>query len=144
LAGAAHPGVCGEAGRGRQGACGAEEAFEPVEKALRLDPLGRGREFSEWFMCEAHAHLAQWEKAIRWCQRSATSNPALFYINLSAANAWLEHTAEATAAVAELRKLKPGFTVQAYNSMLPLDNAKWQSENQRIVDGLKKAGVPEF
>ncbi len=51
--------------------------------------------------------------------------------------------AEGSAAVAELRKLKPGFTVQDYLALPRPCNAKWRSEDLRIVEGLRKAGLPE-
>ena len=96
-------------------------------------------------MCDAYAHLAQWEKAINACQKSIASNPSLLfpYVELTAANSWLGRPAEARAAAAELQKLKPGFTVQDYLALPHPDNAKWESEDQRIVEGLRKAGLPE-
>jgi adenylate cyclase len=56
----------------------AEEALEPGEKALRLDPLDPTRSMGEWILCNAHAHLAQWEKAVEWCEKSVADNPAFF------------------------------------------------------------------
>jgi tetratricopeptide (TPR) repeat protein len=122
-----------------------EEAFEPVEQALRLDPLDPGRNIWEWYMCNAYAHLAQWENAIDWCQKSAASNPSLHwpYFELAAANAWLGRVPEATAAVTELRKLRPGFTVHDYLILPKPENAKWRREDERITEGLRKAGLPE-
>jgi tetratricopeptide (TPR) repeat protein len=42
------------------------QAFRPVETALRLSP--RDPELALWlfFVCHAHAHLAEWEQAIEW------------------------------------------------------------------------------
>ena len=123
----------------------AEEGIKPVEQALRLDPRSPARNVWEWYMCDAYAHLAQWEKAIDWCQKSVASNSSLLfpYIELAAANGWLGRPAEASAAVAELRRLKPGFTVQDYLALPHPGNAKWVSEDRRIVEGLRKAGLPE-
>ena len=124
----------------------AEEAIKPVEQALRLDPRNAGRNVWEWYLCDAYAHLAQWEKAIEWCEKSTASNPSLpllSYVELTAANGWLGRPVEASATVAELNKLKPGFTVQDYLALPHPGNAKWQSEDQRIVEGLRKAGLPE-
>ncbi len=123
----------------------AEEALKPVEQALRLDPRNPGRYSWEWFTCDAYAHLAQWEKAIEWCEKSIASNPSLIepHFERIAANSWLGRDAEARAAVGELHKLKPGFTVQDYLALPHPDNAKWKSEDLRIVEGLRKAGLPE-
>ncbi len=65
------------------------------------------------------------------------------YIELAAANGWMGRPAEASAAVAELQKLKPSFTVQDYLALPHPVNAKWKSEDLRIVQGLRKAGLPE-
>src|SRR5208337_1096912 len=123
----------------------AEEAIKPVEQALRLDPRSPVRNVWEWHMCDAYAHLAQWEKVLDSCQTSVASNSSLLfpYIELAAANGWLGRPAEASAAVAELRRLKPGFTVQDYLGLPHPGNAKWVSEDRRIVEGLRKAGLPE-
>ncbi|HKN31327.1 MAG TPA: dienelactone hydrolase family protein [Roseiarcus sp.] len=124
----------------------AEEAIKPAEQALRLNPHDSSQNTAGWYyLCNAYAHLAQWEKAIGWCEKSAASNPSNFwpYFDLAAANGWLGRPSEASAAVAELHKLKPGFTVQDYLALPHPDNAKWKSEDQRIVEGLRKAGLPE-
>ncbi|HTR14585.1 MAG TPA: adenylate/guanylate cyclase domain-containing protein [Roseiarcus sp.] len=123
----------------------ADEAFQPLEQALRLDPRAPGRNIWESYICNAHAHLAQWEKALEWCEKSAASNPSLFwpYIELAAANGWLGRPAQASAAVAKIRKFNPGFTVQDYLSLPKPNNPKWRSEDQRIAEGLRKAGLPE-
>ncbi|HKI15725.1 MAG TPA: adenylate/guanylate cyclase domain-containing protein, partial [Roseiarcus sp.] len=107
----------------------AEEAIKPVEEALRLDPRNAGRNIWEWYMCDAYAHLAQWEKAIEWCEKSIAPNPSLpllCYVELTAANSWPGRPAEARAAAAELQKLKPGFAVQDYLALPHPDNAKWK------------------
>jgi adenylate cyclase len=123
----------------------ADEAFQPLEQALRLDPRAPGRNIWESYICNAHAHLARWEKAIKWCEKSAASNPSLFwpYIELAAANGWLGRPAAASAAVAKIHKFWPGFTVQDYLSLPKPDNPKWRGEDQRIAEGLRKAGLPE-
>src|SRR5271165_2104256 len=95
----------------------AEEAIKPAEQALRLNPHGSSQNSAALYsLCNAYAHLAQWEKAIGWCEKSATSSPSLFwpYLDLIAANGWLGRPWEASSAASELHKLKPGFTVQDY------------------------------
>ena len=57
----------------------AAEAFPLAEQALRLDPLSPSRSVHEYFSCDAHAHLAQWEQAVEWCSRSAASNPSFYW-----------------------------------------------------------------
>ena len=54
------------------------------------------------------------------------------------------HTpAEAKAAVIELRKLMPNYTVDRWIHAGFSDNPAFLSQYQRIVEGLRKAGLPE-
>src|SRR5271166_7030267 len=39
--------------------------------------------------------------------------------------------------------MKPGFTVRDYLALPHPSNAKWRGEDQRIVEGLRKAGLAE-
>jgi adenylate cyclase len=123
----------------------AEDAFKPIELALRLDPLGAERSFWEEYACRAHAHLAEWDQAIEWCEKSVVSNPAIPwpYVGLAGAYGWLGRAAEANAAVAELQKRIPGFTVQKFLGLLPINNPKVKSQRERVAEGLRKAGLPE-
>ena len=122
----------------------AEDAFKPIELALRLDPLSNERFFWEYYACIAHASLAEWDQAIEWCEKSVVSNPALPwpYLTLAGAYGWLGRAAEANAAAAEFQKRFPGFTVQKYLG-LPSANPKVKSQRERFAEGLRKAGLPE-
>ncbi len=94
-----------------------------------------------------HSHLAQWEQAIERCRNTVIGDPSFWwaYIDLVAANAWLGRDAEAKAAIAELLKLKPGFTVQTWVGLAAnfSDNPIFSQQIQRMVEGLRKAGLPE-
>jgi adenylate cyclase len=96
-------------------------------------------------MCHLHAHLAQWEQAISWCAKSFAGQPQVFYplVDLVAANAWAGNEKEAKDAAAQLQKVYPGFTVQAWLGLHWTDDPTFNAEDQRIVEGLRKAGVPE-
>jgi len=127
----------------------AEDSIGPIEQALRLDPHTAGRNMWEYYICNAYAHMAKWEQAAEWCEKSIASNPdfTLPRFDLAAAYGWLGRSAEAHAAVAEIEKLNPGFTVQRYLFEYPYrprsGNEKWKTEDQRIAEGLRKAGLPE-
>ena len=122
-----------------------EDGFVGVETALRLSP--RDPEVHSWqfYMCHLHTHLAQWEQAIEWCGKSiASGDTSMFpYVDLAAANAWAGHDKEAKEAVAELRKLYPDFTVQTWAGIPWSDDPTFKAQYQRIVEGLRKAGLPE-
>ena len=90
-------------------------------------------------------HLAQWEQAIEWCQKSAASNPALFWphFELAAAYAWLGQSSDAAREVSELRKLRPDATVQVYRVLQDFPDPTFASERDRIMEGLRTAGLPK-
>ena len=95
--------------------------------------------------CHAHTHLAEWEQAIEWCTKSIASGNASMYplVDLAAANAWAGHDKEAKDAVAQLRKLNPDLSVQSWAGIHWSDDPTFNAQYQRIVEGLRKAGLPE-
>ena len=121
-----------------------EEGFAGVEAAFRLSPAipmcGFGNS-----ICHLHAYLAQWEQAIEWCNKAARAGgPQFFitYILLAAANVWAGHEQEAKEAAAQLQKVFPGFTVQTWLGIYWSDDPTFNAQYQRIIEGLRKAGVP--
>jgi class 3 adenylate cyclase/TolB-like protein/Flp pilus assembly protein TadD len=121
------------------------EAVPLLETAIRLSPRDPLLNVWEFQICHAYAHLAQWDKAIAWCNKSIATNADYWlpYADLAAAYAWTGRDAEARAAVAELLKLMPGYTVRKWLDASASDNSTFRGEYQRIVDGLRKAGLPE-
>jgi TolB-like protein/class 3 adenylate cyclase len=123
----------------------AKKAIPEAETALQLSPRDPMRNQWEFRVCHAHAHMAEWETAAEWCQKSVATNAGFWvpYVDLVAANGWLGHDAEAKAAIDGLHKLMPGFTVQDWANIKWSDNAQFQREYARIAEGLRKAGLPE-
>ncbi len=123
----------------------AEDGFADVEIALRLGPHDLGVPWWQYFTCNLHALLAHWDQAIEWCEKSIAGQPQVYYpyVMLAAANAWAGHDKEAKDAAAQLQKVHPGFTVQTWAGMRYSDNPTFNAQNQRIIEGLRKAGIPE-
>ena len=125
----------------------AADALAPVEKAIRLSP--RDPELYVWYfvLCHANTHLARDAQAIEWCLKSIATGKTFWfaYVDLASAYAWRGQNAEAAAAVAELLKLRPGYTVQQLTEegFGFSDNPTFRKEYQRIVEGARKAGLPE-
>jgi adenylate cyclase len=125
----------------------AADALAPVERAIRLSP--RDPELYVWYfvLCHANTHLARDAQAIDWCLKSLATGKTFYfaYVDLASAYAWRGQQAEAAAAVAELLKLRPGFTVQTLvqEGSGTSDNPAFRKEFQRIVEGARKAGLPE-
>jgi TolB-like protein len=125
----------------------AADALAPVERAIRLSP--RDPELYVWYfvLCHANTHLARDAQAIEWCLKSLATGKTFYfaYVDLASAYAWRGQKAEAAAAVAELLKLRPGFTVQTLvqEGAGTSDNPAFRKEFQRIVEGARRAGLPE-
>jgi adenylate cyclase len=125
----------------------AAEAMAPVEKAIRLSP--RDPDLFIWYyvLCHAHTHLARDASAIEWCLKSTATGKSFWggWTDLAASYAWQGQKAEAAAAVAELLKVRPGFTVEALaqDGAQYSDNPTFRKEFERIVEGARKAGLPE-
>jgi len=125
----------------------AAEALAPVERAIRLSP--RDPELYVWYfvLCHTNTHLARDAQAIDWCLKSIATGKTFWfaYVDLASAYAWRGQRAEAAAAVAELLKRRPGYTVQTMvrEGSETSDNPVFRKEFQRIVEGARKAGLPE-
>jgi tetratricopeptide (TPR) repeat protein len=121
-----------------------EDGIADIETALRLSP--HENQVPEWqlHLCYGHNFLAQWEQAIEWCSKATENNPAHGYplAALAASYAWAGHDKEAKDAVAQLLKVDPNFTVQTLQHRVS-DDPTFNSEMDRIVEGLRKAGAPE-
>jgi hypothetical protein len=96
-------------------------------------------------VCVLHNFLAQWEQAIGWCERARAGAPEdpFTLVHLAAANAWAGHDKEAREAVEQLRKIYSGFTAQTYAGRHYSDDPTFNAQRARIVEGLRKAGLPE-
>ena len=126
---------------------GAAEGFDRVETAMKLSPHDPVRPIWEHWICHLHSHLGQWEQAIEHCRLAAQGAPYLWYTyaDLVAANAWLGRDAEAKAALADLLKAKPDMTAQAYTATAASysDDPVFTQQIARMVEGMRKAGLPE-
>ena len=124
----------------------AEDGFAGVETALRLNPRDPGSvPWWQFYMCTLHCYLAQWEQAIPWCNKAAAGMPQVYYpyALLAAANASAGHDKEAKEAAAQLQKVHTGFTLQTWPGRHASDDPTFNAQDQRIAEGLRKAGVPE-
>jgi adenylate cyclase len=123
----------------------ADEGLAGVETALRLSPRDLNVPWWQFNMCFLHANLAHWDQAIPWCEKSIAGNPQVYFpfVMLAAANAWAGRDTEAKEAAAQLQKVLPGFTVQTWAARHSSGDPTYNAQDQRIIEGLRKAGVPE-
>jgi adenylate cyclase len=122
-----------------------EDGFAGLDTAFLLSPRDSAAPVWQLFVCDLHAMLAHWELAIEWCSKAAAGAPQDWYplAMLAAANAWAGRDKEAKDATAQLQKLYPGFTVQKWAGIHWSDDPTFNAQYQRLVEGLRKAGLPE-
>jgi adenylate cyclase len=122
----------------------AEEAFVPLQTAIHLSPRDPLLNIWYFIICHAYTHLGRDDAAIEWCRRSVAIGPFwISYVDLASAYAWTGRKDEAQAAVAELLKLMPNYTVDRWAHEGWSSNPVFLAQYQRIIEGLRKAGLPE-
>jgi TolB-like protein/tetratricopeptide (TPR) repeat protein len=123
----------------------AKESIPEIETALRLSPRDPWHNVWEAEICHAYALLGQWEKAVEWCTKSIATDATFYfpYVNLVAAYGWLNRDYEAKNAVASLLKLMPSFTVNYAEKLWFSSDPTFELEEHRILEGLRRAGLPE-
>jgi adenylate cyclase len=122
------------------------EAFAPLQMAINLSPRDPFLNTFYFYICHAHSHLGQYELAIEWCRKSIATKPFwIAYADLAASYAWMGQQSEAQAAVTELRRMRPDYTVARWleDGNGWSENSVFLTEFQRIAEGLRKAGLPE-
>ena len=123
----------------------AEETERHIAEALRLsprDPIAHG-----WFHQAGFAKLllGRDDEAVAWYRKSIDANrnlPAARFM-IAAALANLGRLDEAKAAVQAGLSLAPNFTVRRFVDAGQSDNATYLSQRERIIDGMRNAGVPD-
>ena len=125
----------------------AEETEAHVQEALRLSPRDTSAFLWLTFVGAAKIYLGRNEEAVDWLRRSieANRNNPLSHVFLAAALAVLGRLDEARAAARAALTLNPQLTIARFKVFF----AQF-SENQinlagrdRIIEGVRKAGVPE-
>jgi tetratricopeptide (TPR) repeat protein len=134
-------------GRGKLLVGRAEETEAHVAEALRLSP--RDTMANTWMMHAGFAknQLGAWDQAVAWCRRAIEANrnhPAVWF-HLAAALAQLSRLDEAHSAVRAGLALAPTFSVSRarVNWTAPSDDPTYLAQLEPLLDGMRKAGVPE-
>jgi tetratricopeptide (TPR) repeat protein len=85
------------------------------------------------------------EEGVAWAGRAAETNPnaPITHFNLAAALAHLGRLQEARLAVEAGLALNPRFTIRGYGAGAQSDNPKYLAQRERMIEGMRKAGVPE-
>ena len=119
-----------------------KEAFGFIQKAMRLDP-----QYPAYYLFVlglAHFGMDRFEEAATSFERALKRNPENYVplIPLAAAYAHLNREQDATATIEKLKKVLPVVTVSFVRGC-PLWGYKNPVDKSRLLDGLKKAGLPK-
>jgi TolB-like protein len=125
----------------------AEEMDAHIGEALRLSP--RDTTSYPWMAVAGMAknHLCLYEQAVAWCRRALEANrnypPA--YFSLAAALAQLGRLDEAHSAVKAGLALNPIYAISRARAfwIARSDDPTYLAQLEPILEGLRKAGVPE-
>jgi tetratricopeptide (TPR) repeat protein len=122
-----------------------EETEAHVEEALRLSP--RDAFVAAWMSIagDAKLFLGRDEEAVARLSRAVAlnrNNPYTYFL-LAAALAHLDRMGEAHDAVQAGLALNPEFTMRRYLAGAASDHPRFLTQRERVVAGLRKAGVPE-
>jgi len=132
-------------GIGKTFAGRAEETEPHVQEALRLSP--RDSEAYQWMaaMAATKLNLGAYVESTEWARRAieANRNHPLAHFWLAAALAQLGRLDEARQAIQPGFALAPGFTIARYRTGVQTDNPTYLAQRERIIEGMRKAGVPE-
>ena len=123
----------------------AEETEKHVLEALRVSP--RDTDANVWlgYIAEAKQFLGAYEDAVTWHLRSMeiNRNRPVAHMYLASALASLGRLEEARSEVQAGLALDPKFTIQRYRVGAQSDNPVFLSQRERVIEGMRKAGVPE-
>jgi TolB-like protein len=123
----------------------ADETEAHVLEALRLSP--RDAFVYLWFLNVGYAKmcLGQYEEALLWLRKSidANRNNPWAFLDLAACLAHLGHLDEARAEVRALLEVEPRFTIAHVRRGVESDNAVYLAQYERVIEGMRNAGVPE-
>jgi adenylate cyclase len=125
-----------------------EHAIAYVDKAMRLSPHDPFSAPLYWAKALAYAILQDYQEALVWTRRSEAGNPdspnnGLWRSGLLAL-AGQEADARATMQQYLANPKAPVRTITQWQSvLLPTNSPRYLSYRQKLIEGLRKAGLPE-
>jgi adenylate cyclase len=116
-----------------------EEAIRSFERAIRLSPFDLWPSSSLAGMGIALIGVGRFDEAVAAAKNALQTKPtyASAYRCLAAALAHLGRDAEASKTVAQFLEIEPDFRMSEWVAR----SGQWQA--QMLIDGLRKAGLPE-
>jgi tetratricopeptide (TPR) repeat protein len=119
-------------------ACRPEEGIRELQKAIRLNPVAPTYYFFK--LGRAYRMTGQYDEAISEFKKALHGSPNSLgaWIGLASTYSLLGQEEEAREAAAKVLKIHPKFSSERFLMSLPFKN---QSENERIINALRMAGL---
>ena len=116
-------------------------AVDIINRYMRIDPFAAP--FAAGLLGHAHYMLKEHAQAVALLRDCVTRSPNVRFAHtwLAAAYAQMGRFEEARAAVAEVMRIEPGYTISGITR--PTITFKNVEDAQHYFDGLRKAGLPE-
>ena len=117
-----------------------EEAINVLKNAMRLNPIPPG-----WYLGglgDAYRLTGQYEKAVHEYKKAIQLQPddMFSHLNLALYYVKLEREADAHAEAAEVLRINPKFSAKSYAKLIA---HKDEASKKLLIDGMRKAGLPE-
>ena len=120
-----------------------EESFDFIKTAIRIDPNYPA--YYLFVLGLAHFNMDQFEAAADAFERALQRNPVNYVplIYLAAAYALLDRMQEAATAIQKLNESLPVVSVDFESHPVMAGRYKRSADRDRLLDGFRKAGLPE-
>ena len=118
-----------------------EEGIPHIEKGLQLNPRDSRNHFYMALLARTHLSARRYEEAVEWARKAiyGQSDYLDAHLVLAASLGHLGRRTEARAALDECQRIQPGFVEKRAG----LEVYQNRVNNEHILDGLRKAGLPE-
>jgi DNA-binding winged helix-turn-helix (wHTH) protein/TolB-like protein len=123
----------------------AHEAIPQIEEAIQLGPEHHSVFMWSYWAGQAAVHLGQYEEAVRWLQKSRQADPGfpLPAVWLAIAYSGLGREAEARDLLRDYFGAGHHLSIAAWNKRLPPGEGVVREQRARIIDIIRRLGVPE-
>ena len=117
-----------------------EEAIPLFQKAIRLNPFSPSSLYREFGIALRDA--GRFEEAVSAFKKAIQLAPdhILAHLDLAVTYSMMGREKEARAEAAEVLRINPKFSLDYFAKILPY---KDQSQNDKIINALRKAGLPD-
>jgi adenylate cyclase len=115
-------------------------ALEVLGAVIRLDPFPPSPTFNH--VAVANYLLNRYGDAVHWCRECISRLPTLQWphVMLACAYAQSGQLEDARGEAAEALRIDPGFTIEGNKRLLVFKDPK---DAEHLIDGMRKAGLPE-